>query len=820
MTYAPAHPRSRAPWLAFLLVPLLALAGLFVPQVAHADAAPQLTVEVTAASEADGLAVRVQGAGFDGIPGAYAALIEKGTEAAFTHTSGYAAFGFWADQFTGDTFDKTLTAPTAKLDPATRWEVIVWPQHTQPTTDTIYARTDVSVTDAQWDAIFPPPTPPAPPTPTLAVSKTKGLDPEGDTITITGTDYDTTAIGMYGPTAGVAAGFYIQIGWIDENWRPSEGAPSSSRSNAYTVWVQENLTTDGYLAWTRTSDTTADFTWTVDIDKATLDTKTRDGATLAVFTVGAGGPKQAANELAIPISFTAPTTQEPGADPGTTPPPALTAGSLSWGIKSSFRSYVTSPIAHGSITTSGVSTVLGNFVFPQSGAAQLTNGIGSVAYSGSVRFAGHGGELDLRLSDPQVRIDSATNGTLFVRVNGGTRVAFATLALASGTKATDATGAVQYVNVPASLTSAGAAGFNGFYGAGTALDPVSFVAGSPGSSSVGTVVVASAGARTVNTPDATPPATEGITLTAGEPVEGGEVTAEAEGFQPNESGILAVIYSEPTVLAENLTADAEGRVTWAGALPRGLTGTHTLTFQGSVDRGVVLDIAAANELQCTVSDASLEWGFKEAFRAYIDGSIANGEWTTDGDVSYATPLFTWANGTGGAEDDALDVQFSGAVRFTGHGGVLDTTIANPRVVVDGDRAVLLLDVHGTTQAGDAVEQAGVEFAELDLDAATRTQDGEVLTLTEVPATLTAAGAAAFGTYPEGEPLDALTITATVDGGCGSEVETPSAAPTDDELATEQTADTGWPVWATVLIALLLAAAIAVVVTVLVRRRRA
>src|SRR5690606_1885563 len=112
-----------------------------------------------------------------------------------------------------------------------------------------------------------------------------------------------------------------------------------------------------------------------------------------------------------------------------------------------------------------------------------------------------------------------------------------------------------------------------------------------------------------------------------------------------------------------------------------------------VDRGVVLEIAAASELQCTVSDASLEWGFKEAFRAYIDGSIANGEWTTDGDVSYATPLFTWANGAGGAEDDALDVQFSGAVRFTGHGGVLDTTIANPRVVIDGDRAVLLLDVH-------------------------------------------------------------------------------------------------------------------------------
>src|SRR5690606_30131843 len=124
----------------------------------------------------------------------------------------------------------------------------------------------------------------------------------------------------------------------------------------------------------------------------------------------------------------------------------------------------------------------GNFVFPQAGDAQLTNGLGSVAYSGSVRFTGHDGVLDLRLSDPQVRIDSATSGTLLVRVNGGTRVAFANLALASGTKTTDATGAVRYANVPATITATGAGAFSlegsTFYPAGTALDPVTFVAGS------------------------------------------------------------------------------------------------------------------------------------------------------------------------------------------------------------------------------------------------------------------------------------------------------------------------------------------------------
>ena len=95
----------------------------------------------------------------------------------------------------------------------------------------------------------------------------------------------------------------------------------------------------------------------------------------------------------------------------------------------------------------------------------------------------------------------------------------------------------------------------------------------------------------------------------------------------------------------------------------------------------------ADEAGCTVSDAELVWGFKESFRAYIDGAIAQGEWTTSGDASYATPLFTWSGGAGGTEpDDALVVEFSGAVRFTGHGGVLDTTIENPRLVIRGDRA--------------------------------------------------------------------------------------------------------------------------------------
>lgn len=325
---------------------------------------------------------------------------------------------------------------------------------------------------------------------------------------------------------------------------------------------------------------------------------------------------------------------------------------------------------------------------------------------------------------------------------------------------------------------------------------------------------ASAATRTT-TPADTPPSEQGVETGSEDFVEGGSYTFTATGYQPNETGILAVIYSEPTVLADDLAADAAGAVTWTGALPRGLTGAHTFTFQGSVDRGIVIDIAAAPVVGCAVDGAELDWGFKESFRAYIDGSIANGGWTTAGGATYATPVFSWTNGSGGydASTGDADLAFTGSVRFTGHAGALDTTIADPRIVIDGDRAVLLLDIHGTTQEGEPVSSTGVEFAELDLEAAERGGGGDLVAVTGIPASLTAAGAAAFGTYPEGETLDAVDLRITADPACLQTV----AAQGETRDADPVAATSALP-W--VLGGLGVLALAAVPVVVLVRRRRA
>lgn len=171
----------------------------------------------------------------------------------------------------------------------------------------------------------------------------------------------------------------------------------------------------------------------------------------------------------------------------------------------------------------------------------------------------------------------------------------------------------------------------------------------------------------------------------------------------------------------------------------------------------------ASATDCSANEVALNWGFKEAFRSYISSSIAKGEWTVDDGATYETPLFGWANGDGVYDGDTGEglLTLHGSVRFFGHGGVLDTTISNPQLRFDGDgAAMLLLDVQGDTQGGETVNRTGVEFAAIDLNAAKTGNSGGELEFADAPATLTAAGSVAFGTYPEGEALDPVTIAFT------------------------------------------------------------
>ncbi|MDX3849568.1 HtaA domain-containing protein [Streptomyces sp. AK02-01A] len=164
-------------------------------------------------------------------------------------------------------------------------------------------------------------------------------------------------------------------------------------------------------------------------------------------------------------------------------------GRLDWGIKSSFQSYVTGPIAHGSWSlTGGAATVGGSQFRFHSATGTYDPGTGAfrAGFSGGVRFLGHRKtdgtyELDLTISRPTVRI-SGGGGTLYAdmtskakgsgRVTTASQVPLAALDL-SGITMAGGGSPVALANVPAKLTSTGATAFAGYYTAGTPLDPVS-----------------------------------------------------------------------------------------------------------------------------------------------------------------------------------------------------------------------------------------------------------------------------------------------------------------------------------------------------------
>jgi hypothetical protein len=316
-------------------------------------------------------------------------------------------------------------------------------------------------------------------TPAVNVSKTTGIDAAGETITVTGSGFDPAAnVGTRPPLAGQPTGVYLVFAKIADPWRPSEGAPSSARTVLDQKWVlpaASRAVLDPAGTNTDYAELAADGTFSATLDVKSVTDGVADCAvdTCGVITYAAGGAVNAAHEIFTPLAFTTvdPTTPTTPVEPSG----EVTSARLDWGLKQSFRNYVKGPIANGSWTLDGVT---GEFRWQTVTAAEYADGAGQVAFSGGVRFTGHSGQLDLTISQPQVRFASGSAELLldvrsksldtgeFVELDD---VVFATLGTAAPTVAD---GVVTYTALPATLTEEGAAGFSGFYEAGTELDPV------------------------------------------------------------------------------------------------------------------------------------------------------------------------------------------------------------------------------------------------------------------------------------------------------------------------------------------------------------
>ncbi|WP_335982785.1 HtaA domain-containing protein [Streptomyces sp. CA2R106] len=407
------------------------------------------------------------------------------------------------------------------------------------------------------------------------------------------------------------------------------------------------------------------------------------------------------------------------------PPPTLplTGGTFDWGVKQSFRGYVTG-IAAGTITTADGATA------NDDGTYRFTHGTGTydtsthsvtVAFDGSVEFASTLHGFDIKLADIKLTT-TGTTGTLTADVtSAGTTsedVDFAALDLSAATAGHGSDGSITYDAIATALTADGAQAFNGMYQAGTALDPANLA-----------VTAGSATTTPATTPPTTPPTTAPTTAPSTEPATTGPTTG-------------------PTTTAPATTDPA----TTAPAAP---TGTDADTDEGT---------------GATVVDGNLDWGVKESFRSYVTGPIADGKAELSGGAANTAAGYRFPKGTGtwDADGKALNVSFAGGVHFLGHltdgTYLLDLSFSNLKVTTSGSTGTLTADVTSKDMS------TGKSSSYDDLDVATLskvspTVNGEVVTVSSAAASLTADGAGVFsGFYQAGDALDPVTVAVSLEEG--------------------------------------------------------
>ncbi|WP_254812668.1 HtaA domain-containing protein [Streptomyces cavourensis] len=224
-----------------------------------------------------------------------------------------------------------------------------------------------------------------------------------------------------------------------------------------------------------------------------------DPATLTVKQATPTAPPTTAPPTTPPATppATPPVTGEPTAKPTPTgtpePTPTGTAkptsgpvvdGTLDWGVKESFRSYVVGRIAHGRIeTTDGATANDNGYRFTKAtGHLDAEKNSLNARFEGKVRFLGHetagAYKLDLSLSNLKVDVqgttgklvaDVSTKDMASGKASTYTGLAFADLKVPAGALVAKE-GVVNLKDIPATLTEDGSKAFSRMYHKGDELD--------------------------------------------------------------------------------------------------------------------------------------------------------------------------------------------------------------------------------------------------------------------------------------------------------------------------------------------------------------
>ncbi|MFF3754099.1 HtaA domain-containing protein [Streptomyces sp. NPDC002018] len=201
-----------------------------------------------------------------------------------------------------------------------------------------------------------------------------------------------------------------------------------------------------------------------------------DPVSLSVDVAGAGKPASPSTGGPATGPATGPTGRTPEKKPERREAGRFRTAVVDWGVRRTYREYVTGPIANGKWTLSdGAQDGGALFRFPRgTGSYDARSGTLDADFAGTLRFTGTG--LDLTLTGVAVRV-KAGKGTLFADVTdaaeGSPPRKAVPLVTFPARDFTPEKGLASVTEVPATLTSQGAEAFGSLYTAGTAMDPVS-----------------------------------------------------------------------------------------------------------------------------------------------------------------------------------------------------------------------------------------------------------------------------------------------------------------------------------------------------------
>ncbi|ADP40666.1 LPXTG-motif cell wall anchor domain protein [Rothia dentocariosa ATCC 17931] len=435
----------------------------------------------------------------------------------------------------------------------------------------------------------------------------------------------------------------------------------------------------------------------------------------------------------------------------------IESGNLTWNIRASFLHYLNT-IARGNITVEGLSkNAAGGLDFTSaSGSYDEATKTGQINFAGKVHISGHHGQLNSSFENTRLVIKEG-KGYLVVDAEAlnmqGENRTFKDLVLAE----VDLSGATLENNVLSAKNAAvtvtvegSEAIFAGQYNDADkrAMAPLSF------SAKLGSQLVEN---------KVTDTTVKGSNTGSGSANLGNNANAGIGGTNfggsVNNGGGSSSHSHNGSTPATHPNGGKNGSFSSVSKNPAQPVCTPvTVTKQVPVKAANKAPAASADG---KVASADLGWGVRDSFRNYIRGGIANGSWDLNG-TTYSNNAFQWAKGTGSFKDGKGSISFTGSVHFTGHHGILDTTISNPRLEINGKTAVLYATMVGNDMDGKSHNYG--EVALLNVNVSGLQVSGDKISISGAGTTITAEGAKAFaGFYEAGKDMAPLSFSASLSG---------------------------------------------------------